>query len=182
MLKDAEFETTVFLERVKLLGDKLGVLLLQFPPNFSVAHLPDLADYLGKLPAGFRYVVEVRDEGWFKPEFYALLRSKGVGLAWADSPLALPLGEVTAGFLYVRWEGDRAKVNGTLGKIEADRRTDLQVWADKLQQPFLAEGVEVFGYFGKYYSGYPPHDVAELSSFLSPERNEGQVPLSSQGF
>ena len=46
MLKDCQSETDVFLERVNLLGEKLGVLLLQFPPNFGIDHLPDLEDYL----------------------------------------------------------------------------------------------------------------------------------------
>jgi hypothetical protein len=27
----------------------------------------------------------------------------------------------TAGFAYVRWEGDRRKTNGTLGRIEIDK-------------------------------------------------------------
>ena len=34
MLKDCQYETDVFLDRANLLGEKLGVLLLQFPPNF----------------------------------------------------------------------------------------------------------------------------------------------------
>jgi uncharacterized protein YecE (DUF72 family) len=42
MLKECEYETEVFLGRVRLLGDKLGVLLLQFPPNFSIDHLANL--------------------------------------------------------------------------------------------------------------------------------------------
>jgi hypothetical protein len=36
------------------------------------------------------------------------------------------ISEVTADFLYVRWEGDRKKVNGTLGKIEAERERGFE--------------------------------------------------------
>ena len=43
------------------------------------------------------------------------------------------ISEVTADFLYIRWEGDRKKVNGTLGKIEADRTEDLKVGGRKNQ-------------------------------------------------
>ncbi len=168
MLKDAQVETDAFLARMAFLGDRLGVLLLQFPPSFHADHFADLQDYLTKLPKDYRYVVEVRHESWLKEEFYALLREHGVGLAWADSPLMLPTGPVTAGYLYIRWEGDRAKVNGTLGKIEADRKTDLQAWAEKLN-PYLNRGVEVFGYFGKYYSGFPPSDIEYLQSLLEPQ-------------
>jgi uncharacterized protein YecE (DUF72 family) len=73
---------------------------------------------------------------------------------------------VTADFIYVRWEGDRKKVNGTLGKIEANRTGDLKLVAEKIK-PFLNKQVPVFGYFGKYYSGYPPSDIASLQSSLS---------------
>jgi uncharacterized protein YecE (DUF72 family) len=49
-LKDCERETAAFLGRAELLGDKLGPLLLQFPPSFTAEHMPTLADYLQKLP------------------------------------------------------------------------------------------------------------------------------------
>ena len=75
------------------------------------------------------------------------------------------IDEVTSGFLYIRWEGDRKKVNGTLGKIEADRTGDLNLVAENIK-PFVTKQIEVFGYFGKYYSGYPPSDINCLSSFL----------------
>jgi uncharacterized protein YecE (DUF72 family) len=164
MLRDCQYETGVFLDRVSLLGEKLGVLLLQFPPAFGVEHLADLEAFLQKLPPQHRYVVEVRNKGWLKPEFYSLLRANHVALARTDNPVMVPIVEMTADFLYVRWEGDRKKVNGTLGKIEADRAEDLKLEADKIK-PFGGK-IEVFGYFGKYYSGYPPSDIANLQANL----------------
>jgi uncharacterized protein YecE (DUF72 family) len=166
MLKDCQYETGVFLERVSLLGDKVGALLLQFPPNFGVEHLPDLADFLIKLPRQHRYVVEVRNKSWLNQTFYSILKANNAALAWADSLLIAENSEVTADFLYVRWEGDRKKVNGTLGKIEADRTGDLKLVAEKIK-PFIDKQIEVFGYFGKYYSGYPPSDIANLKSQLN---------------
>ena len=50
MLKECERETNLFLQRTALLGNKLGALLLQFPPNFGINHFSDLAEYLGKPP------------------------------------------------------------------------------------------------------------------------------------
>ena len=165
MLRDCQYETGVFLDRASLLGEKLGVLLLQFPPNFGIDHLDDLEAFLQELPRQHRYVVEVRNKVWLKKEFYSLLMANRVALAWADSPLMVPITEITSDFLYVRWEGDRKKVNGILGKIEADRAEDLKLEADKIK-PFLGK-MEVFGYFGKYYSGYPPSDIANLQANLN---------------
>jgi uncharacterized protein YecE (DUF72 family) len=164
-LRDAEAETDLFLSRAKLLGEKLGPLLMQFPPNFSADRYADLERYLNSLPKGNRYVVEVRHKSWFIKDFFEMLRGCNIALAWADSPLNLHVTEVTADFLYIRWEGDRKKVNGTSGNVEVDRKVDLQVWADKLGQ-FLDGDMEVFGYFGKYYSGYPPSDIKYLTDLL----------------
>ena len=158
-------ETEVFLARAGLLGDKLGALLLQFPPSFTAKRLSDLADYLHKLPSGHRYVVEVRNKSLLTPKLYKVLRENNVALAWADSALMTDIDEVTADFLYIRWEGNRKIVSGTLGKKEVDRSKDLKIWADRLK-PYLNENIDIFGYFGKYFSGYPPLDINGLSVFL----------------
>jgi uncharacterized protein YecE (DUF72 family) len=164
-LIDAQAMTDAFLARAKLLGEKQGPLLIQLPPYFTADHLADLEQYLQSLPNSSRYVVEVRHKSWLIKELYALLRSCNIALAWTVSPLDLQISEVTADFLYVRLEGDRKKVNGLLGKIEVDQRADLALWAQKLK-PFMDSGVDVFGYFGKYYSGLPPSDVAYLRGLL----------------
>jgi uncharacterized protein YecE (DUF72 family) len=164
-LKNCEADTAVFLSRAELLGDKLGPMLLQFPPNFTASHFSDLTDYLKALPKKHRYVVEVRNKSWLNPEFYALLRENKVALAITEKPLTSQF-EVTADFLYMRWEGNRKTVNGLKGEIEVNQTEDLQAWAEKLK-PYLERGVDVFGYFGKYYSGLPPSDVKALRGFLT---------------
>ena len=165
MLKDCQRETDLFLERTKMLKEKLGPLLLQFPPSFGIERLSSLADFLAKLPKTQRYVVEVRDEGFLNDAFYSLLRDCNVALAWVDNPFMPSISEVTSDFLYVRWEGDRKKVKGTLGKIEVDVQENLRFWADKIK-PYLSKEMNVFGYFGKYYSGYPPSDINLLLNLL----------------
>jgi uncharacterized protein YecE (DUF72 family) len=165
MLRDCQYETDVFLDRVSLLGEKLGVLLLQFPPNFGVERLPDLETFLQKLPSQNNYAVEVRNKSWLNKTFFSVLQNSKVALAWADSSLMAPSNEVTSNFLYIRWEGNRKKVNGTLGIIEAARDEDLKLEAEKIKS-FLGK-MDVFGYFGKYYSGYPPSDVAILRTNMN---------------
>jgi len=166
MLKDCERETNLFLERANLLGEKLGPLLLQFPPNFGVDHLPDLADFLRKLPIGYRYVVEVRDKEFLNSEFYSILKANHVAFAWTNNPNMPQIAEVTSDFLYIRWEGDRSEVKGTLGKIEADKTEDLKLWSEKIK-PYLIKNMAVYGYFGKYYSGFPPSDINALLKMIT---------------
>lgn len=174
-LQDCQNETDTFLARASLLGDKLGVLLLQFPPNFGVSEFAELESYLQKLPTTCCYAMEVRNKSWLSPEFYQLLKRHNVTLVWADSPRMPPFSEKTADFFYIRWEGNRKLVNGTMGKIEVDRNADLAVWAEKIKSYFDG-GTEVFGYFGKYFSGYPPSDIVQLEGFLGTNIRQ-QMPL-----
>ena len=161
MLKDCQEEVAVFLERVGLLQEKLGALLLQFPYAFGTEQAPLLRDFLQTLPAKHRYVVEVRNRKLLNGDLYSVLRENNVVLAWVDSPFMPLTTEVTSDFIYVRWEGDRRRVNGTLGRMEVDRAEKIKQWADRLK-PYLETQTEVFGYFSKYYSGYPPSDANEF--------------------
>ncbi len=166
MLQDCQEETRVFLERVDGLGEKLGVLLLQFPPMFRQQHLPLLRDYLKTLPKEYRYAVEVRNKSLLTEELYALLKEHGIALAWVDAAKMPFVTQVTADFVYVRWEGNRKTVTGTLGKVETDRTAQIQDWSSKLK-PYVRQGTAVFGYFSKYYSGFPPSDAKELFKNLT---------------
>jgi uncharacterized protein YecE (DUF72 family) len=169
-LIDCQNETDVFLSRIDLLGEKVGALLMQFPPNFGIEHLNDLGSYLNSLPRHHRYAVEFRNKEWLNSKSLAVLKDNHVAFAWTDRPLMDKIREVTADFLYVRWEGDRKKVNGTMGEIEAVRTEDLKLEAEKIS-PFLLQNVPVFGYFGKFYSGYPPSDIVALKRFFNPKGN-----------
>jgi len=158
MLRNCEEETQVFLEHAELLEEKLGPLLLQFPPTFRDDGMPLLREFLERLPKGHRYVVEVRNKNMLTARLYAVLRDNTVALAWVESTFMPLVSELTSDFIYVRWEGDRKKIHGTFGKTEVDRTGEIALWADKLK-PFRVRKMEVFGYFSKYYSGFPPSDI-----------------------
>lgn len=160
-LKNCQEENHIFLERVALLQEKLGPLLLQFPYAFNDEHIPLLLEFLEALPEEHRYVVEIRNKKLLNDEFYSILRNNNVALAWVDSPFMPQVDEVTSDFIYVRWEKDREKINGTFGNIEVDKTVQIRKWADRIQ-PLLDKQTKVYGYFSKYYSGFPPSDVNEL--------------------
>lgn len=161
MLQDCHEELEVFIDHLSLLGDKLGPLLMQFPPVFKPDSFRILKDFLPRLPSGYRFAVEVRNKKWLEERFYSLLRDHGAALVLMDHPWMPDMDTITAEFTYIRWEGDRKKVKGNLGKVEMDRSSDIRGWAQKVRG-FLDESVEVYGYFSKNYSGYPPGDVSAL--------------------
>jgi uncharacterized protein YecE (DUF72 family) len=105
----------------------------------------------------------VRNRKLLADKLYSLLRDNRIALA--ISPLMRETEQITADFVYIRWEGDRRKVNGALGKVEVDRTDDIRRWAEKVVR-LLDETKEVFGYFSKYFSGHPPTDARQLVESL----------------
>lgn len=164
-LRNCREETRFFLNRIELLGNKLGPLLFQFPPSFGALNLSALKKFLRELPTNLRYVVEVRNRKLLSESFYSILRDNNVALAWAESQKTPGNDIATSDFLYVRWEGDRRKVSGVLGRREISRNSELKFWARKLKL-FLDSGYDVFGFFSKHFSGDAPADVLEFLSLL----------------
>ena len=165
MLVDSGEELQIYMRNISHFGSKLGPMLLQFPPEFGLQHFRILREFLPTLPRGKRFAVEVRNRALLGDGLYNLLRENGVALAFVDSP-SIPLSEeITADFVYVRWEGDRRKVNGKMGRVEIDRGKEIERWSKKIGK-LLDVVPNVFGYFSKYYSGYPPDDAKRLVGFL----------------
>jgi uncharacterized protein YecE (DUF72 family) len=90
-----------FCDPARTLGDKLGPLLFQLPPNFKKA-TDRLGELLTILPDGFRAAFEFRHESWFDDEVYALLRSRNASLCIADTEEGTTPEVATADFGYLR--------------------------------------------------------------------------------
>ncbi|HEX3902726.1 MAG TPA: DUF72 domain-containing protein [Polyangia bacterium] len=98
-------DTTSAVERLaeasRALGDKLGPILFQLPPNMK-KDLARLDEFLAGLPAGLPATVEFRHESWFSDEVYACLRARRAALCVAESEdVTTPL-EATADWGYLR--------------------------------------------------------------------------------
>jgi uncharacterized protein YecE (DUF72 family) len=90
-----------FCDTARSLGDKLGPLLFQLPPNFKKA-TDRLGELLSILPNGFRVAFEFRHESWFDDEVYTLLRSHNASLCIADTEEGTTPAVATADFGYLR--------------------------------------------------------------------------------
>ncbi|AGH46172.1 DUF72 domain-containing protein [Paraglaciecola psychrophila] len=64
-LLNIEDDLHLVLNRMALLGHKLGCLMLQLPASFGPQQLDTLAHFIRLLPSDFRYAVEVRHLGFF---------------------------------------------------------------------------------------------------------------------
>ena len=90
-----------FCDTARTLGDKLGPLLFQLPPNFKKA-ADRLGEVLAIMPDGFRVAFEFRHESWFDDEVYALLSSHNAALCIADTEEGTTPAVATADFGYLR--------------------------------------------------------------------------------
>ena len=88
------------------LGDRLGPILWQFmaTKKFDV---DDFAGFLALLPdkqdgLPLRHALEVRDESFRDPAFYALARQANAAIVFADSDEFPCIDELTANFTYAR--------------------------------------------------------------------------------
>jgi uncharacterized protein YecE (DUF72 family) len=90
-----------FCDTARSLGDKLGPLLFQLPPNFKKA-ADRLAEVVSIVPDGFRVAFEFRHESWFDDDVYGLLRSRNAALCIADTEDGTTPAVATADFGYVR--------------------------------------------------------------------------------
>src|SRR2546430_776485 len=100
-LRDVDEPLRYFCDTARTLGDKLGPVLFQLPPNFSKA-ADRLGDLLAQLPPGLRAAFEFRHASWFDDETYGLLRTRNAALCVADTDEGTTPTVATADWGYVR--------------------------------------------------------------------------------
>ena len=82
-LKDAGETVDYLWKTVAALGDHLGPILFQLPPNLK-QDMDRLNAFLEVLPEGMQPVFEFRHESWNNDETYDALRGAGAALCTAD--------------------------------------------------------------------------------------------------
>jgi uncharacterized protein YecE (DUF72 family) len=120
-LKGAEDETDYLMRTVGLLGERLGAVLFQLPPNMK-RDLERLDAFLSGLRDPGRTAFEFRHSSWLEDDSYDCLRAHGAALCTADTDEAAGQIVRTAPWGYLRL------------RKEAYREEDLVRWASSLSQ------------------------------------------------
>jgi uncharacterized protein YecE (DUF72 family) len=154
-LRDCESPVKLFWSRATHLGDKLGPVLFQFPPNFGV-EAERLREFLSVLPREMRAAFEFRDNSWHREQVMALLDREGAAWVLADRPgWTVPL-IVTGGWSYIRFHQGRAHHPGYT-------RRKLQTWADRIAD---LDAKDVFVFFNNDQMAAAPRDGETLAALL----------------
>jgi uncharacterized protein YecE (DUF72 family) len=157
-LKDPQRSFGLFMDRVMVLGEKLGPVLFQLPPAWGFNE-DRFRTFLEALPLTYRYTFEFRDPSWYNDRAYALLEKHRCAfcmyeIEYHHSPLL-----VTTDFVYVRLHGPEKKYDGSYSEEV------LAQWAVRCAG-WLAEGKSVYVYFDNDMHGYAPVDALRLQEML----------------
>jgi uncharacterized protein YecE (DUF72 family) len=173
-LLESEEELGAFLQAMRRLGPKLGAILIQLPPDFSLDERRSLESFLELLPPDIRFAAEFRHRSWLEEETFDLLRERNIAWTMIDLPYMPITPRVTADFSYVRLLGDHRAISH-LDTTQIDRSEDLKRWAEEIES--VARRVErIYGFVNNHYSGHSPVDVHRLRRALGmPDAEEDQV-------
>lgn len=153
-LRDCAAALERFLSRARLLGDNLGPILYQLPPNWRLS-TERLASFLSLLPSDLDHVFEFRDPSWLVEPVFRLLEEHNVGFCIVSMPgMECPL-LATSNTVYIRFHGQEI--------LYGDRYSweTLAQWAEHIGA-FLAAGHQVYAYFNNDAFGYAVENALEL--------------------
>lgn len=157
-LADAQEPICEFLDRMDILGPKLGPVIFQLPPNWNL-RLDRLEEFLKSLPKKYRYAIELRDPDWQKAEVYKYLEKYGVAFCIYDLKGYQSPFITTSDLVYVRLHGPlkqpyKGSYSGTLSK-----------WANRIEK-WNKEGKDVYVYFDNTMDGAAIKDALDLKEML----------------
>jgi uncharacterized protein YecE (DUF72 family) len=154
-LRDCADTMRYFHDVVSSLGEKLGPILFQLPPNFKKDTLL-LADFINSLPEGMRAAFEFRHASWFEDEVFEALKRRNVSLCIADTEdLATPrIATADYGYLRLRRED---YTEDDVGSWTEFVRGQGERWSD------------AFVYFKHEEAGIGPKLATQMMKRLSPQ-------------
>ena len=160
---DQRLETAdLFINTMKLLQDKLAVLLLQFPYNFKPDQIDILFQIVKLLPSDIRFALEIRNKCWLQEKkLFRLLQDQNIAFCLIDHPWMPKVDIQTADFSYFRFLGDRKKIEKDFSFERNKRETELSYWKNVITNR-LDTNKECFVFFNNHYSGHSPSTAASF--------------------
>ncbi|MBI4186422.1 MAG: DUF72 domain-containing protein [Chloroflexi bacterium] len=157
-LRNVEKPVDNFIARASILGDKLGPLLYQLPPNMSRSD-EALESFLSSLPPRMEHAFEFRHQSWLEQGVFDILRKYNAGLCVFDMPgVSCPL-LATADFAYIRFHGS----TGLYSSCYPDQ--ELAEWAERLVA--VATSLKaVYIYFNNDAEAFAVRNALTLRDYL----------------
>lgn len=157
-----------FLDKISPLrvSNKLGAVLIQLPPSFTVKEFRNTEEFLDRLPGGYDYAIEFRNPSWNTEGPWEMLKHYNIAAVMTDSPepdklqfLSQPI--VTANHTFIRWHGRQVKPRYKY----LYSKEELKPWVDKLNQ-VSTETAVVRGYFNNHYGARAVVNAIQFKEML----------------
>ena len=158
-----------FCERILLLKEKLGTVLIQLPPNFEASkeNAQALREFLAELPKEIRFAIEFRNREWLIDWTFEELKKNSVALClvegnWIPREMMFEATKKpTADFAYIRFMGERDLTS--FDKILRLQDANLQMWKTEIKR---IKATDIFVYFSNFYEGHAPASVNKLKKLF----------------
>lgn len=169
---DAQFEA--FLHAMRVLGDRLGPIVLQFPPDFTTAETSNLTEFLKRLPDDLRFAVEMRHRSWVGEATLDLLAVHRVCWIAADY-IHLPRSFwATTDFVYLRFLGRHGRYPAKNKEVD-DRTADMTHWLDQVRS-HLDDMPTAYAFFNDDFAGFAPASATRFSRLVGMPLLDWRLP------
>ena len=145
-----------FLDKISPLknANKLGSVLIQLPPSFSVDEFKQVEGFLDKLPSGYDYALEFRHASWQTEGPWEMLKHYNVAAVITDSPdpklQYLSNTILTADHSFIRFHGR----NKSFWYNYLYAEEELKPWTEKVNKILKDPKVKRLRiYFNNHYGG-----------------------------
>ena len=165
-LKDPNLNSLIrgFFTRFEPLKEKITRFLLQFPPWFiySEKHLKQLKSLIRMIPMEFKYIIELRDNSWFKPDIISnIINGKKSVLGTTYMPGLTPYYFPNQEYYYIRLIGDRKlSVFNRIQRKQTDSLKDLYENIQKMKNSTNIK--EIWIIVNNHFAGFAPESINNL--------------------
>ncbi|RMG96867.1 MAG: DUF72 domain-containing protein [Chloroflexi bacterium] len=169
-----------FIKQIRLLGNYLGPILIQFPPNFTIQKYNQLTTFLKTLPPDLQFAIEFRHPSWEQPETAELLRQHNICQVTADYIYMPKQIHRTTNYLYLRFLGPHGQF-ADKNKEQLDKTAELKQWWQKIQ-PHLPHIHTIYAFFNNDYAGYSPATCNRFREIVGEPTTEINQPQQGRLF
>ena len=194
----ADFEE--FLDKISPLktANKLGTILIQLPPSFTVTDFKKIEGFLDRLPSSssssnssssssghhYDYAIEFRHPSWSTEGPWDMLRHYNIAAVMTDSPARENLQFLsdititTADHSFVRLHGRNTKGHYWYNYLYS--KEELKPWVEKVSQ--IKQQTKVLRvYFNNHYGGKAVVNALEFKEMIGMSLSEKESKALEQG-
>jgi len=190
--KGAMVDFEEFLDKISPLktANKLGTILIQLPPSFTVNDFKKIEGFLDRLPSSssnssssYDYAVELRHPSWSTEGPWDMLRHYNIAAVMTDSPARENLQFLsdititTADHSFIRFHGRNTKDHYWYNYLY--NKEELKPWVEKVSH--IKQQTKVLRvYFNNHYGGKAVVNALEFKEMIGISLSEKETNVLKQ--